>query len=35
MDLYNALWGRVSPGCVPTQGVSTSVLHVTNYQAFR
>lgn len=22
MDLYNTLWGRVSPGCVPAQGVS-------------
>ena len=25
VELYNALWGRLTPGCVPPQGVSEFV----------
>ena len=37
MDLYNALWGRVSPGCVPTQGMGILIdlkeKRITNFSS--
>ncbi|XP_046847633.1 transcription initiation factor TFIID subunit 2-like [Xenia sp. Carnegie-2017] len=37
MDLYNTLWGRVSPGCVPAQGMGVLIdlkeKRITNFSS--
>ena len=33
VELYNALWGRLTPSCVPPQGVSLCVFPLSENQA--
>lgn len=30
VELFNTLWGRLTPGCVPPQGVSGRTTHKGN-----
>lgn len=30
MELYSVLWGKVTPPCVPSHGVSTALLLLKN-----